>query len=781
MSAKGGGAGKVYFILYLAVVLELLIIIVDRDEAEEALLRKQRETMKIVESILSQLQSGSGTEGINTRPQDEITIPPPGINMREIMGADIKPSRKYIVEVGVTDVSAELKRKEGESEKEYLERMKIAAKLANVQEIEYQIFYNTSQDPNIAPPFPNEEQIRKKGIDFSKFNPGQYITSEDGSTWEFLSLRKLVLDVKQVDANITDNLMDLTLETLEPVYPNNLRLAIGPTYAPSDKEDSIFYYSREESSLRNPSLVRPTDLRKRVFIVNFQPPNRPGWYKLRIYSRTNRILGIVKEYQAGEIPEDTRINIGTVTLTVKDLNRVKKELESKLIKYNLPPSDILTNAKTYDDVVKFDELLDNSIKMASGEDDAVEIISKIKLYGYIVKLLTPGQSMMFPQNSNSIGFDVRVITPKPAVSEPTVTIDPYIAQFDAVETVFSFTISPYQGTTANIVEGRVLDEAGTPVARVIARGEDEFAGTMIPKPTVGGNRIYRGIVEKQLIPGKYKLEITHRLAGRSKTETSLLEIFKAGLTQESEQVIRTKLSYSYFGDKMYFNAIPNSGAKIKSDQFRIYLYTDQDMQKPPEIGLAIPPERALFLSCNSRQLNCRITWVQPITNKEVDLLPLTSMELKQDAPRVNINDKTETKTQTGNKVKIIVRNIKVADVDDGSGGITKAEIKVKVGRPAIENRLAGIVDLAADPIIDKEENTYSVTLELTVNLPRGQDEINGIVTVPVIAYAINKCNGLTSSETEKSMKVVLAYEREKGGRRPTSSTSTPPPSGGRRR
>lgn len=780
MSAKGGGAGKVYFVLYLAVVLELLIIIVDRDEAEEALLRKQRETMKIVESILSQLQSGSGTEGINTRPQDEITIPPPGINMKEIMGADIKSSRKYIVEVGVTDVSAELKRKEGESEKEYLERMKIAAKLANVQEIEYQIFYNPSQDPNIPPVFPSEEEIRKKGYDFTKFSPGQSLTSEDGSTWEFLSLRKLFLDSKKVEEKIADNLSVLTLETLEPVYPSNLKIALGPSYVPGDKEDSVFYYSHEESSLRSSNTLRSADLRKRVFIVNFQPPNRPGWYKLRIYSRTNRILGIIKEHPSGEIPEDTRINIGTVTLTVKDLMKVKKELESRLIKYNLPPSDVLMNAKTYDDISKFDELLNNSIKLASDEDDAVEIISKIKLYGYIVKLLTPGQSMMFPQNSNSIAFDVRVITPKPAVSEPTVTIDPYIAQFDVVEPVFSFTISPYQSATANIVEGRILDESSTPVARVICRGEDEFAGSLVPKPAVGGNRLYRGIVDKQLLPGKYKIEITHRLAGRSKTEVSTLEVFKTGLTPESEQSIRTKLSYSFFGDKMFFNGIPNSGAKIKADQFRIYLYTDQDVQKPPEIGLAIPPERALFLSCNARQLNCRITWVQPITNKEVDLLPLTTVELKQDAPRVNINDKTETKSQTGNKVKIIVRNIKVADVDDGSGGATKAEVKVKVGRPVIENRLAGLVDLAADPIIEKEENTYSVTLELTVNLPRGQDEISGIVTVPVVAYAINKCNGQTSSETEKSMKVTLAYERERTGPKRYTPKQAPP-SGGRKR
>ena len=79
--SKGGGAGKVYFVLYLAVVLELLIIIVERDEAEEHLHKKQKEAMRIVESILTQMQSGAGTEGMTTRPQDEITIPPPGINI----------------------------------------------------------------------------------------------------------------------------------------------------------------------------------------------------------------------------------------------------------------------------------------------------------------------------------------------------------------------------------------------------------------------------------------------------------------------------------------------------------------------------------------------------------------------------------------------------------------------------------------------------------------------------------------------------------------------------
>ena len=98
-----GGAGKVYFVLYLAVILELLIIIVERDEAEEHLIAKQKESMKIVQSILAQLQTGTGVEGLSTRPQDQIVLKDaawanqPGMNL-------IKEEREYLVEVGVTDV-----------------------------------------------------------------------------------------------------------------------------------------------------------------------------------------------------------------------------------------------------------------------------------------------------------------------------------------------------------------------------------------------------------------------------------------------------------------------------------------------------------------------------------------------------------------------------------------------------------------------------------------------------------------------------------------------------
>ncbi|RMF35817.1 MAG: hypothetical protein D6747_01780, partial [Chlorobiota bacterium] len=165
-----GGAGKVYFVLYLAVILELLIIIVERDEAEEHLIQKQKESMKIVESILSQLQTGAGTESISTRPQDEITLQDAA--MRVAGGPQVKQDRLYEVIVGVTDVSTADKL-EGLDPAEAAEKLRNLIKLANVQELDYQIFYHPSNAPDRAPLFPSDDSLRKMRVDFSKFSEGQ--------------------------------------------------------------------------------------------------------------------------------------------------------------------------------------------------------------------------------------------------------------------------------------------------------------------------------------------------------------------------------------------------------------------------------------------------------------------------------------------------------------------------------------------------------------------------------------------------------------------------------
>lgn len=73
-----GGAGKVYFILYLAVLLELLIIIVERDEAEhnlkkekKALEERNKQIQLIAETIINSMR-GSATSVSSTSNQSMI-------------------------------------------------------------------------------------------------------------------------------------------------------------------------------------------------------------------------------------------------------------------------------------------------------------------------------------------------------------------------------------------------------------------------------------------------------------------------------------------------------------------------------------------------------------------------------------------------------------------------------------------------------------------------------------------------------------------------------------
>nr|HPI21432.1 hypothetical protein [Candidatus Kapabacteria bacterium] len=416
MSKGGGGAGKVYFVLYLAVVLELLIIIVERDEAEEGLLQKQKETMQIVESILSQLQSGAGTEGINTRPQDEITIPPAGIDLKQVMGSDIKSFRKYIVEVGVTDVSADLKRKEeaGENPNDYVKRLKKLVELSNVEELEYQVYYHPSEDPANPPEFLSEVDMKK--VDIKKLNPDDAI--DDVTGWKFKSSRLLKFDLEKTYNRIIDPniLSSLTLEAIVPQYPTELMVTKGSSFVPKGlSEDSVFFYSDDKTREKAKSELE--GLKKRSFVVNFEPPSVKGWYKLRFSSRTNRILGIRADQNYSELKDDATVNIGTVQLTVRDLRRVLKELQSRFSgTIQLPDADIIFKENN---VERFDTELKAAIEQASKQEDAVEMTSKIRLYSYIVKLLAPGLSSDFSQNKGAIEFNIRVITPTPQRAEPT--------------------------------------------------------------------------------------------------------------------------------------------------------------------------------------------------------------------------------------------------------------------------------------------------------------------------------------------------------------------------
>jgi hypothetical protein len=769
--SKGGGAGKVYFVLYLAVVLELLIIIVERDEAEEGLLKKQKESMKIVESILSQMQAGGGTEGINTRPQDEITILDKADEKALGDNIQIKASRKYTVEVGVTDVSNDLKRQEGESSGDYNIRLKKLVELANVDEMEYQIFYNNSTDPNNSPMFATDDEIAKKGIKFSSYTPGQTITGSDGSTWEFMSLKKLKLD-KDATYNGLD-LANLSAETIRPVYSAAGGLTIGPSFIPQGMpEDSSFFYSVEKSL----EMVKLTggSLKKRAFVVNFQPPSKAGYYKLRFASKTNRILGVRGDSRPEDVNDETKVNIGTVQLTVGALQKVKKELVAKLEKFSLPSYDLLAKDGKIDE---FEAQLKVAKDVANKEagEDAVETKGKIDLYGYICKLLAPGQSSNFSQNRGAIEFNIRVITPKPKTAEPTV-IPPQtdVACFDKIPAVFDFTISPFQGEGANVVTGRVMDKVGNVVARVDCKALD-LISTAVAKPAPGGRREYRGTIDKVLSPGEYDVFLTHNLSGKQKEEKVHMTIFPTSLTEASSQEIDAYMgSKTLYGNYLTIKAIPTSGGKIRSENFRIDLKTDKDTQKDAFVGLSMSSTERVYLPADAQRASLKVWWIQPGTGQIVELYPEKSWDIRQ-APAKVLTDNLQT-IGTGNrrKIKVTIKNITLLEPGIGleNDATKKASVKVKVSDAKSE--ISGF-EINGDPQIEgPDDGKYTVTLDMAGQMARGEDQIMGTVSFLLSASATNPING-KSTDNKKRVSVTVQFEPDKEGRGGAGGGNRPAP------
>lgn len=775
--SKGGGAGKVYFVLYLAVVLELLIIIVERDEAEEHLLKKQRETMKIVESILSQLQSGAGTEGINTRPQDEITIPPADINVKEVLGADVKSYRTYIVDVGVTDISSDIKKRPDEQQVEYAKRLDKLIKLGNVEEIEYQIFFNSSQDPNNAPPFLTEEEILKNNYDFTKFQPGQSIQNLSGDSWEFLSLRKIKLDAKAIMNGIND-FNNVTVQSLNPIYPKDKEVFVGPSYSPRGKEDSVFFYYQKD-----PKVYSSAAMLKRSFVVNFEPPRRAGWYKLRFASRTNRILGVHGELSPDNIPDDANINIGTVSLTAKDLKKVLKELNSKLERYSPPTFELLAKEKNID---AYEAQLAKAIEKANQDsDNPTEAIGNLRLYDYVIRLLTPGQSSNFAQNRGSIEFNVRVILPEVKAAKPELVMPTYTPTFDKLAGVFEFTAAPWMGS--NQIEGRVVDATNSNVARINFKAMDEI-NSALPKPISGGKRDYMATVDQVLSPGKYEMIVTHRIGGQVKEERGTLEVFPTELTKNNNDLTNARMEMLYYGEVFPLMSFePSAGGKIRPENFRVYIINDRDVQKSPIKGLSITRDNSYIFDCNVNTASLKVTWVQPYTDQEVELYNSGTKKVKQKAPTINTSDISVSTDEVGtNRLRITIRNIRIVAPSDGKTETSQADLIVDADKRANLGTLTGQgVEQFSDVTIVKDGSTYKLEFTVNVNLAKGIDMINGIANVRVLARARNTCNPeIVSNQESRTVNALIKYEPPKGGRGGRGGAQQPQggsqPRGGRR-
>ncbi len=72
-----------------------------------------------------------------------------------------------------------------------------------MEQIQYQVFYSSDQNPNNAPLFPTEEYFKEKNIDFYNLPIGTMVSGDiPDVNWEYLGLQELNMDKDATFNNI---------------------------------------------------------------------------------------------------------------------------------------------------------------------------------------------------------------------------------------------------------------------------------------------------------------------------------------------------------------------------------------------------------------------------------------------------------------------------------------------------------------------------------------------------------------------------------------------------
>ena len=742
-----GSQAKVYFVLYLAIVVELLIIIVERDEAEEHLHRMHNETMKIVESILSQLYSGSGSEGINTKPQDEITLPADAdmATVKEIFGGELKTWRRYQIDVGVTDVTHTIKKREGENAKEYEERIFNMLSLANVEDLEYQIFFIPSLSPDTIPAFQSDDFIRNNDIDFMTFQTGQVFPGPNGEQWQFVGSQKLSFDKQQAYSNLDRNNLSTTLDFM-PVYKPSLR--VGNNAAPKGMDDSVFHYSdskTKESFIASEGKGSP----KRSFLVGFEPPDRTkaGLYKLRFASKTNRILGVtvLEEGQRRASDEDTKVNIGTVQLTVKDLKKVAIELKKRHQELDKVP-DIEELASSAGSDLKnkmdiFNVAIEEAKHKAEQSPDAADLIGKVRLFEYVARLITPGQSANFDQNRSNFDINVRVQTAKPSMAKPYVSMLTDNKCFTNAKHTFEIEAGPFKGN--NRITGRI---SGSYSADITFTQE---GGT----PERDKKYKLRGTASRELPAGKYIMEIIHDISGKSEVSYDTLVVFEASIQDEDRTNRRVKGRMLY-GKMLAFDLFPSSGNEIQANQFKTIVTFDGGNARDVN-GYKVTRDAGIMCRANYTNCGIKLVWVQPITFQEHTLYT-TEGELRLEEPIIG-TDVVVKYTSSGNKIKVEASGLQIIPPETG---LDDKNAQCRMTEPQFKDASGDVngYSVSSQPSIvgGDPENGYIIEFELLKNSGVNVRSAEGAVVIPVTVRATHPTNNKTSV-TDSEITVNISY------------------------
>lgn len=760
-----GGAGKVYFVLYLAVILELLIIIVERDEAEEHLIAKQKESMKIVQSILSQLQTGTGVEGLSTRPQDQIVLKDPSWANQPGMNL-IEEDRRYQVDVGVTDVLNDIPKilRDERMDEEYKsKRLKDFALASNVKELQYQIWFTPVKDT--VPVFPTDAEIDDIVRPFETLNkPFQPTTKGD---WTLVGYRTAVYNEEATMK--TPIPLDIAeaihwFKTVTPVYEFHPPKGDYASFAPPDteKKPQFTYDHPMTISLGGGNNLR--SIKVRSFVSGFKPAGgREGIFKLHFFSRTNKIMGVRSEtaVTSDDIPDDAKVNIGTVQLKVKDLRSVLKELER-----TLADAEAIALTRSFNSgqvsAKEYREKIQERVQKLQNEDP--EEARDAKLYAYINMILSPTRAYEeLEQNQASMGFTVRVVKPNIPTADPFVEYERQsMYAYAGVGAAFFVTTGPATPGTPR-PDGYVEGNGQKFALQFEQKGVGDQVAAAAGAQGAGSTR-WMAYTTQSLSKGTWNVSISQVTGGKRSEEKASITVFGINLEDSDARMyvedLKSRLSAFYYGDQVKFNAIagaPDDASVKKIDQrsFRITVSSDRDSQGKVFTGLNAEGP----VDEEAQNYNVTFTW-QNARGENVTLLKAEQIPVMQRGPVVGrqISNATAYSAGAGIEATGVITVSKPSNL--------AADASVKIPKPTVSvvsNQLRGITGASVNVLGIEEDGdgTFRVRVEISGDVDREASVVSGSVSLKVVAGIVNPKNRKSGSTTANlTLPINAAIEKQ---------------------
>ncbi|MFN5876748.1 MAG: hypothetical protein ACK45E_10780, partial [Ignavibacteria bacterium] len=411
-----GGAGKVYFVLYLAVILELLIIIVERDEAEEHLIRKQKEAEEIVEAVMAQLNTGFGASGVNALPQDEITLLDPAVLSGVSERDRPKDERTYQVRVSTVKIKDILGDDLPDDVPSKRKRIKEIIQLFNVQDLKLLDSLNESNQVENLFLKINDLWINQKTDEIvNKIGAKRSISDAFGDSYEFL----------------------------KAITPDSL------SYGGDASTTASFRFSPHLTTLDKAAFENGI----KVFEYTFKQKS-PGLYRVNLSSKTNNILGVSGiDDKKGDNPEDV-ISIGTIQLSRKQLAKVEDRLQQT---FGSKVEALCNKFETVDAFTYQQYSQEMDAEVASMDYSKIGVKSKSDMLRRAellknITVLLHGDANQMEQNNPTFRFEVFVKKPTIERAEPCIAdlLNSQRVLSGVSKVVIPFTVNNYRGVLPTV-------------------------------------------------------------------------------------------------------------------------------------------------------------------------------------------------------------------------------------------------------------------------------------------------------------------------------------------